>query len=373
MSSQGSRSSRRSTRLNANEMTSPERSGSSLAKRKVTSTPQRSSPRSNPPVKTPERSSSALSKRSKVSVSHISSPRASSRNGLQTNGQTVQNGSEMDSVAASSQNSEVDRSMNVSLMSDPINLNAPLHYGSSEAHSGLHTGSTNYKRRVDLNTDSKFMRQINVGSSLQGSELGREDSQATNTTEEPGAHLVIWGTDVSIAHCKRKFREFLRCRTLDITRLEIDEINQAPASELLDAQPRTNTPYYIQKLEEISVIEDPFLNINCVHIKQFDVDLYRQMVSYPQEVIPAFDMAVNEIFQEMYPEQTLPHQINVRPYNVDKTSNLRSLNPEDINQLITLSGMVIRCSNIIPEMNEAFFECSICNSTKVAEVDRQDY
>ena len=35
-----------------------------------------------------------------------------------------------------------------------------------------------------------------------------------------------------------------------------------------------------------------------------------------------------------------PYQ--VRPYNADKTKNMRSLNPEDIDQLITVEGMVIR-------------------------------
>ena len=45
----------------------------------------------------------------------------------------------------------------------------------------------------------------------------------------------------------------------------------------------------------------------------------------------------------------------VRPFNADKTRNMRSLNPEDIDQLITISGMVIRTSNLIPEMSEALF------------------
>ena len=35
-----------------------------------------------------------------------------------------------------------------------------------------------------------------------------------------------------------------------------------------------------------------------------------------------------------------------------KTRNMRDLNPEDIDQLITISGMVIRNSQIIPEMRE---------------------
>ena len=39
-------------------------------------------------------------------------------------------------------------------------------------------------------------------------------------------------------------------------------------------------------------------------------------------------MAVNEMFFDKYPDTILEHQIQVRPYNVDKTKNMRSLNPE---------------------------------------------
>lgn len=47
-----------------------------------------------------------------------------------------------------------------------------------------------------------------------------------------------------------------------------------------------------------------------------------------QEVIPTFDMAVNELFFERFPDSILEYQIQVRPYNALKTKSMRSLNPE---------------------------------------------
>ena len=79
---------------------------------------------------------------------------------------------------------------------------------------------------------------------------------------------------------------------------------------------------------QINIIGDPFLNVNCGHLREFDSDLYRQLVCYPQEVIPTFDMAVNEMFFERFNNVTLEHQIQVRPYNAEMTKNMRSLNPE---------------------------------------------
>lgn len=46
------------------------------------------------------------------------------------------------------------------------------------------------------------------------------------------------------------------------------------------------------------------------------------------QVIPTFDMAINEMFFERYPDTILEHQIQVRPFNADKTKNMRALNPE---------------------------------------------
>merc|ERR1719394_1831896 len=103
---------------------------------------------------------------------------------------------------------------------------------------------------------------------------------------------------------------------------------------------------------------------------QFDEELYRQLVCYPQEVIPVLDMAVNEMYFAKYPDSELPHQIQVRPFNAEKTSNMRELNPADIDQLITINGMVIRSSNLIPEMAEAFFQCSNCKYTFEVEIER---
>jgi DNA replication licensing factor MCM4 len=58
-------------------------------------------------------------------------------------------------------------------------------------------------------------------------------------------------------------------------------------------------------------LEVPFLNINTEHLRQFNVELYSRLVRYPQEVIPTFDLAANELFNEIYPDSTLPHQIQV--------------------------------------------------------------
>lgn len=191
--------------------------------------------------------------------------------------------------------------------------------------------------------------------------ITEKPSEGTDTVSESSStpQMVVWGTNVIVHQCKTKFKVFLM-RFIDPD-VERDEI-----SENIDI----NQPIYMQKLEEIHTLEEPYLNVNCAHLKTFDEALYRQLICYPQEVIPAFDMAVNEMFFERYPAAVLEHQIQVRPFNADKTRNMRSLNPEDIDQLLSISGMVIRTSGVIPEMREAFFKCIICAFCTTVEVDR---
>ncbi|KAG2458239.1 MCM4B factor, partial [Polypterus senegalus] len=204
-----------------------------------------------------------------------------------------------------------------------LDLSSPLTYGtpSSRVEGTPRSGvrGTPARQRPDLGSVRKA-RQVDLHSDQPTGE------DAVSSEQPVGQKLVIWGTDVNVATCKEKFQRFLQ-RFVDPS-----------AREEENAGLDLNEPLYMQRLEE--------------------------------EVIPTFDMAVNEIFFERYPDSVLEHQIQVRPYNALKTKNMRSLNPEDIDQLITISGMVIRTSQLIPEMQEAFFKCQVCSFTTRVEIDR---
>ncbi|XP_067409898.1 DNA replication licensing factor MCM4 [Emydura macquarii macquarii] len=235
-----------------------------------------------------------------------------------------------------------------------FDISSPLTYGtpSSRVEGTPRSGvrGTPVRQRPDLGSACKA-RQVDLHS-----DGPAEDALANE--QSLGQKLVIWGTDVNIASCKEKFQRFLR--------RFIDPLAKGEEDIGLDV----NEPLYMQRLEEINMVGEPFLNVNCDHLRSFDTNLYRQLICYPQEVIPTFDMAANEIFFDRYPDSILEHQIQVRPYNALKTRNMRSLNPEDIDQLITISGMVIRSSQLIPEMQEAFFKCQVCAFTMRVEIDR---
>lgn len=182
------------------------------------------------------------------------------------------------------------------------------------------------------------------------------------TTTQPTNKLVIWGTDIVIDECKSEFLDFITNFTpyISLTRDEQVELENYDL----------NSPLYIQKLEHMNITEKYFLDINGMHLKKMKPKLYDQLVIYPQEVIPAFDTVINELCQEIFQNGIITKQtIQVRIYNIDKTKNMRDLDPDDIDKLVSINGLVIRSSGIIPEMYEAFFECYNCHFTVVVEID----
>ncbi|KAF2353793.1 MCM OB domain [Trinorchestia longiramus] len=252
-------------------------------------------------------------------------------------------------------------------------LSSPLNYGTPSSVGSMRTPrsgvrGTPIRPRPDIRADRR-VRQVAVGSEAASADGGATPGPVTpGSVAAPGPQpaegpqLVIWGTDVVVSDCRTRFQELVRTFVLPAEELADDTTTPSHFS--------SSEPLYLQKLEEINTLEEPFLDLNCKHLQLFDSDLYRQLICYPQEVIPTFDMAVNEVFFERYPDTILEHQIQVRPFNADKTRNMRALNPEDIDQLITICGMVIRTSNIIPEMREAFFRCHVCAFTTSVEIDR---
>lgn len=65
------------------------------------------------------------------------------------------------------------------------------------------------------------------------------ESQDTDST---APHLVIWGTNVSVAECKEKFKQFI-LRFIDTNAAEDERGEDINVHE----------PLYLQKLEEVSL------------------------------------------------------------------------------------------------------------------------
>ena len=136
----------------------------------------------------------------------------------------------------------------------------------------------------------------------------------------------------------------------------------------------SSLPTYMHKLRQVKETDQFFVNVEAEHIFEFERLLYYQLIYYPAETILYFDRVFNDIFKEDFLEETerlqFENSILTRVHNLKHKSRLRDLNPKDINQLISIQGIIIRVSDIYPEMKDAFFKCAVCGHKIQSPIDR---
>ncbi|KAI9005605.1 MCM2/3/5 family-domain-containing protein [Hyaloraphidium curvatum] len=194
------------------------------------------------------------------------------------------------------------------------------------------------------------------------------DVPSADGTEPAGPTKTIWGTTVNIQESMKMFSNFL----LNFTMANRMRMDQPDIDDLL-IDDKDREPYYPKLLRQIQELQVYNLNLDCANLKAFPGSrkLYHQMLRFPQEIIPICDYVLKEVFLDMFPDVDLnDNVITVRPFNTGRVVNMRELDPADIDQLVTVKGLLTRASPIIPDMKTAFFQCSVCDYTVKVNIDR---
>lgn len=177
------------------------------------------------------------------------------------------------------------------------------------------------------------------------------------------------GTNVDIRVAGATFRDFLRnFRALPQSNNSSDD-----ESETDDAY--ISQPLYLERLEALASRTVPSsLDVDTMHLYYHNEacqKLYHQLVHYPMELVPLFDLVVQKELQRIVDaEQHQIPAIQVRPYNLKDVSNLRCLDPVAMDSMVCLKGMIVRCSPIIPDLKVAHFRCVICGHDNQVAIDR---
>ncbi|KHJ48028.1 MCM2/3/5 family protein [Trichuris suis] len=178
-------------------------------------------------------------------------------------------------------------------------------------------------------------------------------------TDEGEKRSYIWGTRICLSEVEKAFRRFI-----DNFRSGEDESDM-----LSEPSMEAGRASYRQKLYEVYHTQETVIELDLQHVKSFDEVLYHQIVNYPNDIIAYLDYTLNEMFYEIYPESQRSIELQIKPFNAEQVYGMRTLEPDDINKLISINGMVIRATGLIPEMREAFFECNICKSSTTVFVE----
>ncbi|RBR03459.1 hypothetical protein FVER53590_00961 [Fusarium verticillioides] len=276
-------------------------------------------------------------------------------------------------------------------------------------------------RRVILDDAGRVVRE----GPADGSDAASFANKDPNTSEADvlggQGQSLIWGTTVSIDDTFASFKEFLRNFTQKY-RMYRDGASDEDVRNAPDAESK---PYW-EALENMLLLGTTrlYLDISDLNLYPPTRKLWHQIQAYPQEIVPVMDQSVHDMMVEIARAETLRtrqsqssagHQASqqstqssepvfpssdrpeeaptprtqpdqqqqasledqvassiyvVRPFGLDKTTNLRDLNPSDMDRLISIKGLVIRTTPVIPDMKDAFFRCNVCNHSVNVGLDR---
>ncbi|MQL94869.1 hypothetical protein Taro_027535 [Colocasia esculenta] len=164
-------------------------------------------------------------------------------------------------------------------------------------------------------------------------------SEAGDDEAEDATPVFVWGTNISVQDVNGAILRFLR------------HFRDHPSH--IDGK-------YMRALHRILELDGGTgsLDVDAHDVFDYDPDLYNKMVRYPLEVLAIFDIVLMDMVARINP--LFEKHIQTRIFNLKSSVSMRNLNPSDIEKMVSVKGMIIRCSSVIPDIKEAVFQCLIC-------------
>lgn len=284
----------------------------------------------------------------------------------------------------------------------------------NDIHSDTFAPSATQRQRIFVGEDGIPVRDSEPVSEATFSNVNPDTSEADILGG--GTTRVIWGTNISIVDSMSAFKNFLHNYTPKY-RMWADGMSEDETRAIGD---RANEKEYINMLNNMRKMGLTNFNLDVKNLKAYPttLKLWHQLHAYPQEIVPIMDQSVKDVMVELAnkemqqlqravarqstrrprgsssvppfqssdaptPTPTVDRQqlasliddVEVRsyktlPFNLDKAVNMRDLDPSDIDKLVSIKGLVIRTTPVIPDMKEAFFKCTVCNHSVLVGIDR---
>ncbi|CAI6335361.1 unnamed protein product [Periconia digitata] len=289
----------------------------------------------------------------------------------------------------------------------------------SDVHSDI-LGPSSTGRRRRLFVDEHGVAVHDASDAATFSNLNPDTSDAD--VLGGNSSRVIWGTNVSLSDSMSAMKDFLFNFQRKYRMIQDGELEEGAN---LPAEDPAMAKEYIETMKMMLELGVTPLNLDARNLKAYPATrkLWHQLQAFPNEIIPLMDVAVKDVMIELaekrmaemrvqmsqaqrgpqrgHDSSSLPPMLSsdaptpgapspapagidipdlvkevdqktyrVRPFGLDSTTNLRDLNPADMDKLVSVKGLVIRTTPIIPDMKDAFFKCSVCNHTVKVDIDR---
>lgn len=223
------------------------------------------------------------------------------------------------------------------------------------------------------------------------------------------ATKLVWGTNVNLDDTINAAKDFFRNFQKKYRMIADGEIE---STQNLPEDHPGHEKEYMELFETMLDLGTVPVNLDMRNLKAYPptVKAWHQLQNFPAEIVPAFDVAVKDVMYEIAEKRmrqmaeaarmggqqnnhtrdgsslppapsseagdqpnghqdgqpqvgllndvpNLTEEVNnraykIRPFGLDKTINLRDLNPGDMDKMVSIKGLVIRTTPIIPDMKE---------------------
>jgi replicative DNA helicase Mcm len=123
---------------------------------------------------------------------------------------------------------------------------------------------------------------------------------------------------------------------------------------------------YVNDIDNMMPSKSKFINVDYNDLVSHP-DIESVFHESPDSILEAFSRAIKEILQERFPKyaKKIKHEIRARIANYPVQRSLRQINAEVIGKITSVSGMVLRASEVKPLAKELVFVCPEGHRTDV--------
>lgn len=127
---------------------------------------------------------------------------------------------------------------------------------------------------------------------------------------------------------------------------------------------------YFDRINNMMASGAQSLIVDYIDLDSYNPLLAKEITHKPDEYLEAFNEAVLSVLREIHPdyEQEIREKIRVRIGNYTVQKGLREINADLINKLVSISGMVVRSSEVKPLAKKVAYKCTNCNTVTEAQL-----
>jgi replicative DNA helicase Mcm len=127
---------------------------------------------------------------------------------------------------------------------------------------------------------------------------------------------------------------------------------------------------YFERINNMMALGAQSLVVDYIDLDSYSPILAKEITHQPDEYLAAFNEAVLSIMREIHPDygEEIRDKIRVRIGNYTVQKGLRDINADLIDKLVSVSGMVVRSSEIKPLAKKVAYRCTNCNTVTEAQL-----